>query len=245
MIDVLLVNYSTVGDFKNCLQSLREHEGDAPVYVFQNHFADGVTEACIEIAKEYGVNYFRKADRNLGHGAGINALAEVAQAEHLFIVNPDVVWIEPVLGELRDFLEMDPNRCVVGPRQIDSQGRFTAAGIFGTLEQPAHRSFRQKAGDDHKSIEECLMVAGSAFMIRRNDFYMYGGMLEGRHYFSETALQYTAKHAGRSNWYYGPLTMIHEWHTSTPQGHPGTDGMFAQDRELFRAYCDERGIPHD
>lgn len=247
---VLVVNWSTPDDLEKCLGSVRQHEGDVGVYVFQNHYNREVAEASLNTARRYGASWWQHME-NLGHGAGINRLADQAKWHHdyLFIVNPDCVWTEPVMDTLIAFLEEDPKRCIVGPKQLDSKMKITAGGIFGTFEKPQHRMFKfPDAGNAQaRDVLQATVVAGSAMMIRTADFVEYGGLLEANHYYSETWLCYHTAAHGRTNWYYGKVWMIHEWHRSSPIGSPLTDGKFHEDRALFRKMCDEHDppIPHD
>lgn len=247
---VLVVNWSTPDDLDTCLSSLREHEGDVGVYVFQNFHMKETADRSLAVANKHGAAWWQNME-NLGHGAGINRLAQQAKWDHdyFFALNPDVKWTEPVMDRLIGFLQEDPQRCIVGPKQLNSQGQITAGGIFGTFEKPEHRMFKFPDSTNQKARDtlQATVVAGSAMMIRRDDFLEYGGLLEAHHYYSETWLCYHTAAHGRTNWYFGEPWMIHEWHRSTPIGHPESDGRFTEDRELFRRMCDDHDppIPHD
>jgi GT2 family glycosyltransferase len=248
-VAVLLVNWSTVHEFERCLDTLREYEGEVPLYVRQNHKSQEISDRCVEVAKSYGAT-ISVDEENLGHGLGINTLAiEAKRFRYFFIVNPDCAWTEPIFDRLVEFLRADRNRCIVGPKQMDSQNRITAGGIFGTMEQPVHRMWREHDPGNVKARDtrEAIVVAGSAMMIRNSDFFSYGKMLPSNHYYSETFLCYHTLHHGRTNWYYGEPWMIHEWHRSSPLGFEGSDGKFKEDRAFFRQMCDTHDppIPHD
>lgn len=247
---VLIVNWSTPNDLNTCLKSLRTFEGGVPTYVFQNYHTPETATLSLAVAENHGAHWWQHLE-NLGHGEGINRLAYRAKYDHdyLFIVNPDVQWTEPVIKRLIAFLEEDPQRCIVGPKQLNSEGQITAGGIFGTMESPEHRMFKVADPTNTKcrDTRQAVVVAGSAMMIRTEDFFEYGGLLPAAHYYSETWLCYHTASHGRTNWYYGEPWMIHQWHTSSPLGYEGTDGKFHQDREMFRQACDEHDppIPHD
>ena len=59
---------------------------------------------------------------NLGHGWGINRSADTARAvwdpEYFFIVNPDVVWTEPVLDSSPAFLREGPGQVHCWPETV-------------------------------------------------------------------------------------------------------------------------------
>jgi GT2 family glycosyltransferase len=190
---------------------------------------------------------------NFGHGYGTNRGAAIAlgwyKPKYLFLVNPDCVWVKPVIDQLVEFLELHPKAALVGPKQMDSQHVITAGGIEGTLESPKHRFWHasdmknEKARDTIRSPS----VAGSAILIRAEVFEELGGMLESGHYYSETWLCYHAQAHGYEVWYHGKPWMIHEWHQSSKVGSSDSDGKMPEDRELFRKMCDEHDPPirHD
>ena len=245
---VLVVNWNTPDDLDRCLSSLRIHDEGLELAVHQNYYSDELSDKGFKVAHRYHADIITQSP-NVGHGKGINVLAKVVQSEYLFIVNPDCVWKEPVVARLVSFLKADPDAAIVGPKQMDSKNRITAAGIVGTLAQPEHRYWHHHDPQNTmaRDIVPATVVAGSALMISKEDFWEYGGMLEAKHYFSETWLCYHAQAHGRTCWYYGEPWMVHEWHQSSPQGYPGTDGMIHEDQKLFRQMCDEHNppIPHD
>jgi GT2 family glycosyltransferase len=186
---------------------------------------------------------------NHGHGYGTNRGAELAidwfKPKYLFLVNPDCMWVEPVIDQLVEFLELHPKAALVGPKQMDSKRRITAGGIEGTIENPKHRFWHTSDTPNEKARDSILSpnVAGSAILIRAEVFEELGGMLESGHYYSETWLCYHAQAHGYETWYYGQPWMIHEWHRSSKMNASVSEGQSTQDRELFRAKCDSHDPP--
>ena len=186
---------------------------------------------------------------NYGHGYGINRAAEWAKTiwepEYLFLINPDCVFTEPTVGPLVEFLDTHPNVFAVGPKQVDSRHRITAGGIVGPPTKPRHRYWQKPdpAGKLATDAFSAPTIAGSAMLVRSGPFFELGGMLEAKHYYSETWLNYHARAHGWEVWYNGAVSMIHEWHQSTPTGYEGTDGAAHEDRTLFRRKCAEHKPP--
>jgi len=137
----------------------------------------------------------------------------------------------------------------VGPKQVDSSQRITAAGILGTMEKPRHRYWRHRDPTNKMARDffQTPTVAGSAMLVRAKVFEELGGLLEARHYYSETWFNYHAQIHGYEVWYYGEPWMIHEWHRSSPQGSALSDGAMKADQKIFREKCDTHDppIPHD
>ncbi len=255
----VVVNWSTPDDLKRCIDSAFHVEGNMYWSIFQNYHTDSQLRnrnhqaimGAIAGRSKWMVSM--DGTQNHGHGYGINKAAAIAmkwfEPEYLFLVNPDCVWVEPILDQMIEFLELHPKAAIVGPKQLDSQHRITAGGIGGTMTKPLHRMWH--ANDlDNKLARDTLQVptvAGSAVLIRASVFEELGGMLEARHYYSETWLCYHAQSHGYEVWYYGQPWMIHEWHQSTKVGSAMTEGHMKDDRELFRKMCDDHDpqIPHD
>ena len=239
----LVVDWSNPDLLTAAVQSAKRYDPHLNWVVFKNYHPDF---DYVDVPDDVEVI---RCDTNVGHGAGINRAAERAwdlwQPDWFFVVNPDCRWIEPVVSRLEVFLAENPDVFAVGPRQIDSQYRITAAGIVGTNQAPRHRYWRcpDREGRLGRDLIDCVTISGSAFLCDAVDFFGFGGMLESKHYYSETWLMYHARAHGRRVVYWGEPTMIHEWHRSSPIGFPGTDGKMAEDRELFRAMCDRHDPP--
>jgi GT2 family glycosyltransferase len=246
-----VVNWSTPNDVWRLVESAEQFEPNLRFSIYQNRPPEGMEQATRDMLDGIGHNrlhrvFSAEGDENRGHGFGTNRAADRAHVwkpKYLFLVNPDCVFTESILDRMVAFLEEDPARCVVGPKQVDSRGRITAGGIIGTLQRPQHRWFREKDKGQGEDIVKCPTVAGSAMLVRTEDFFEYGGLLESKHYYSETWFNYHVQAHGRECWYYGEAKMNHEWHQSSSMGSPLSDGSVNEDRELFRRMCDEHNPP--
>ncbi len=244
-VAALVVNWSTPDDLYQLVMSAEHLDPGMEWYVVQHpHSHINSTPVLRSLEDALGHRFrVRMSGFNYGHGWGINTAADWAMRSfypYLFILNPDVKFVEPVTKRLTDFLEARPKAIAVGPKQLDSKGRITAGGIIGTNENPRHRDFHANdpKNEKHRDMVQCPMIAGSAMMVKAPEFMEYR-LLESSHYYSETWFCYHARAHGHEVWYWGEPTMIHEWHTSSPVGYEGTDGQFKVDRELFRRMCDE------
>lgn len=248
-----VVNYSTPGDVYKLVDSIEKWEPNLRVSLYQNKPPDEVAGATTDMLRGIVQGrqhrlFVMEGDENRGHGYGTNRAAERAltwKPDYLFLLNPDCLFTSTILDSMVAFLEADPARCVVGPKQVDSRGRVTAGGIIGTMEEPAHRFWHHQ--DRNNSLGRDAVqgptVAGSAMLVRTEDFFEYGGLLESNHYYSETWFNYHIQAHGRECWYYGEAVMNHEWHQSSSIGSPLAEGVLRQDQELFRRMCDEHDPP--
>jgi len=248
-VAALVVNWNTPQDVIRLVESADLWEPNLRWSFFQNKPPPGVDSPWHDVVKGRSQRVvIQRGDENYGHGYGINKAAEPTKywdVDYFFILNPDCLFTESIVDRLVDFLEGDPVRAVVGPKQLDSNGRVTAGGIIGTLEKPVHRywHYPDRGNTLGRDSVKCPTVAGSAMLVRVEDFHEYGGLLEAKHYYSETWFNYHVQGHGREVWYHGDPTMIHEWHRSSKLGAQSTDGSMKQDQELFRRMCDEHDPP--
>ncbi len=255
----IVVNWSTPDDLKRCIDSGFKVEGPTYWSIWQNHhdlkqMRDANHRAILDsLAGRSRWIMVQTGKENHGHGYGSNRAAELAmdwfEPEYLFLVNPDAKWVDPILDEMIEFLNVHPKAAMVGPKQMDSKYRITAGGIEGGNGRAAHR-FWLKHDQSNELARDSFMaptIAGSAILIRAKVFKELGGLLEAKHYYSETWLCYHARSHGYEVWYHGKPWMIHEWHQSSPHGSSDTDGRMPEDRQLFRKMCDDHDpqITHD
>ncbi len=255
----IVVNWSTPDDLKRCIDSAFKVEGPMYWSIYQNYHDEkqmrDLNHRAImgAITGRSEWTMVQNGEENFGHGYGTNRAADLAMEwfdpEYLFLVNPDAKWVEPILDQLIEFLNVHPKAALVGPKQMDSNRRITAGGISGTLLKPVHEYWHRSdpANELGRNSYMAPTVAGSAILVRAEVFRELGGLLEAKHYYSETWLCYHAQAHGYEVWYHGKPWMIHEWHQSSRVGSPDSDGKMSEDRELFRKMCDEHDppIPHD
>jgi cellulose synthase/poly-beta-1,6-N-acetylglucosamine synthase-like glycosyltransferase len=198
---------------------------------------------------------------NVGYARACNeAAARATEWDHdvLAFFNADVTLPAGAVDQCVAALVNNPDWGVVGPRQVDSKGRLTHAGIFGTLEHPQHRAWRQPNETQYGDIRPAVTVSGSAYFIRRSlwdlltDCPKYraaapmakGAFLPTPHYFEETYCSYHVQAHGAKVMYYGPVCIHHEWHQASPVG-GWAERQFPISQKIFRQACDIHGIPHD
>jgi GT2 family glycosyltransferase len=197
---------------------------------------------------------------NVGYARACNTAAASAVWDHDFLVflNADVMLIAGAVDDCVEALKSNPEWGVLGPRQVDSKERLTHAGIFGTLERPQHRAWRQPNGIQYADVREAVTVSGSAYFIRRSLWDLLtacpiyrqvapdasGAFLPTPHYFEETYCSYHAQAHGSKVVYFGPVVVRHEWHQASPVG-GWAERQFPVSQRIFRDACDVHGIPHD
>lgn len=247
---ILVVDWGTPDDIHRLLRSAEKHEPGQRWVIHRNYNPAKPGRMKLD-SFDYPSQkvHIIEAKDNRGHGYGINRAAEAAielwDPEFLFVLNPDTLFMEPILERMASFLDEDPLRCIVGPKQMDSADRITHGGFFGSNRKPEMRMWKMhdRLNEKARDNQPAVMVAGSAFLIRTEDWIEYGGLLETHHYYNETWLCYHVRAHGREVWYWGEGWMIHEWHKSTPMGGLTTDAKMPIDRETFRKMCRTHNPP--
>lgn len=289
-VDIIVVAYQQPVDVERFVRTLLENP---PAVEWSLHFVDVGTADGVGSKVEHQADrlralipghqvHFRTHSANVGFNRAVNDALTVGDRQTVAVFNADTAFIaspadtgrlpgENVVDRMDRLIVTEPGVGVVGPRQIDSRGKITAGGIFGTMAEPKHRDFgHAAAGPLSRDVRrDAVVVAGSAFAASRHmldelqgcpihaDFVMatddlrglatptnWGPLLPTTHFWGETWLCYHALAHGYVNWYVGDVTMIHECH-----GAPNSLGWARQhrtaDQALFRAACDHHGIAHD
>lgn len=271
MIDIVIVNWRTPWDLERALRTLRQNppstQFNLTVVNVEPEEAD--TYAAHEnlgwVDPSDGVAMLIPTQDNIGYAQACNLGAEYGDSTRdpgqvIGLFNADVEFTPGVIDECVDALLANDRWAVVGPRQVNRDGRFTAAGIVGTRERPRHRGWMKKDTGQFSDVVSCPTVAGSAYFIKRHVWdeltfsdryrdavanaglpFPRGAFLPTEHFYEETFCSYHAIERGYECVYFGPARMIHN-HQGT--GAPPS-GAVTRSRQAFRQVCDEMGIPHD
>lgn len=192
---------------------------------------------------------------NCGYNLACNLGATLGTADVIAFFNADTRFVDDgCVDRCVDFLLEHHEVGIVGPLQYNSSKKVTHAGIFGTLENPAHRGWQSDQLHLFRRDEKAVTVSGSAFFVKRKiwndltDCRIYrqqypnvqGAFLPTAHFYGETAAAYHAQAHGHEVWYLGSAEMIHEWAQS-----PLADIRTNESRQMFRSFCDHHQIRHD
>ena len=265
-IDLVVCNYRTPGDLREFLVSLCDAPPATPYgLTVVNVCPEPEDRQVVEWAGEaFTIERYLEFPMNVGYAKSINLGALKGRREVIAAFNADVVLLPGALDSCHRALWSNPGWGVLGPRQVDQEGRFTHAGIFGTLEAPRHRGWHEKNTGQYLDVQSAVTVSGAAYFIKREvwdeltscpiyqDFcheraefpYADGAFLPTKHYYEETFCSYHAQAHGWEVVYYGPATVVHKWHRASRLGGEA-DTQMGKSRELFRAACDAHAIPHD
>lgn len=98
MVSVLIVNWNTRSQLRECLRSLEQYPATSgqQIIVVDNASTDGSADM---VAGEFPCVALIRAPRNLGYAAGNNLAAGMAEGDYLLMLNPDTEVFRGSLDE--------------------------------------------------------------------------------------------------------------------------------------------------
>jgi len=257
MIDLVIVNYRTPADLRECLQSLNEvwlPPGSSVTVM--NVDARPIDVAVAEEFRPTQEQYRHyEYDVNVGYATAVNDGAFWGNSDFLGIFNADVVFRPGVIPECVQALRENPEWGVLGPRQVDARNRLTHSGLYDSGGRLVDRGWRKPDMAAFADIREVPSVSGSAYFVRRSAWEsltscpLYqqvapgakGAFLPTQHYYED---EWCSRHAVAHGWkviYYGPVVMVHKWHRASTVGGPAEMALPVS-RKYFREACQVHGI---
>ena len=164
--------------------------------------------------------------KNLGYAMGNNVGIKAADGEYIMILNTDTFVKKDSIEKLIDFLDVNKNVDIVGPRLLNSDGTPQAnCGRFPDLLVSAVMLFKEHFGGSKLvrfSPKESQLVdwlMGSAFVARKKVFEKIGGFDEKIFmYMEEIEWFYRAKKTGFKTYFLKDAEIIHLGRGSSKSG---------------------------
>lgn len=244
-VDVIVVNYRTPEDLAGFLGSFD------PTGVPQSLTVVNVdpTPEDVKVVHLNGkwVERYIEIPENVGYARAVNRAVAETDREIIAIFNADTKLFKDTINLCHNALQCNDSWGILGPRQVDSQGRITHGGIF-----QHERGFHQWDSPEFGDIrEDATTVSGSAYFIKRTVWeeltacpqngQAEGAFLPTQHYFEETWCSYHARAHNHTVVYYGPVTMLHEWHRASPRG-GHADQQVSTSQQMFIEACEAHDI---
>lgn len=188
-VSVCIANWNCRDLLRDCLASLlhRSQGVRLEVIVVDNASTDGAADM---VAREFPQARLIRNTANRGFAAANNQAACQANGNYLLFLNNDTVVPENTLGHLAEFLEVNPDVAMVGPRLVGRDQKpqtswrkepSLAAFLHRTwlcrltgLFRADYRKYRRRAGPPVGPCEVELLL-GAAIMLPRGRFAELGG----------------------------------------------------------------------
>jgi len=248
-VSIIILHYQDKKVLFNCLLSLKKNK---PKISHEIIVVDNDEQPIINpktFKKKFPLVKYIKSPGNIGYGAGNNLGVKNAQAEYLFIVNPDTEILKGSIDNLVQFIKNKKKTAAVAPLLIDKnknpyplQGTaeltplraIFALSFINRLfpNNPISNSYWLQA-QNLKQPKKVEAIPGSAFLIRKKIFKQVGQFDENMFlYFEESDLGKRLKKAGFNLYIFPQAKVIHHWAGVTPNS-PKIIKYFQQSRFYY------------
>ena len=194
-LSILIVSYNVGHLLRRCLTELAGSEsGVAARPPFEVVVVDNASTdpEVLEVRESFPSVTWVQFSRNLGFSAAVNAGAAAATGEYYLLLNPDTELSCDKVSAMVDAFVGVPGASAMGYRQVDEFGEVQLSvglepGYFSELGRKFLQRRFDRGGRWARAVVERWLqvtrpvswVAGSALMVRRNDFEQIGGFDEG------------------------------------------------------------------
>lgn len=229
-LSIIVVNYNNYTLTENCIKSVIKTVKDInyEVIVIDNNSTNDSYSILREEFKDYHNIRIIKNIENEGFGAANNKAVELAKADILLFLNPDVEVLDEAINNLYNRLLSDESVGLIGAKLLNKDLtlqyscrrvlKFSEFIITRTpLKNIVSKDYVQKLEDkylmtdlDHDKESEVDWVMGSCMIIRKKLFLDVGGFSkEYFMYFEDVDLCYKVRKSGKVVLYYPGARMIH------------------------------------
>ena len=226
---VVIINYNTREDLRECLQSVRL-ETSGEVVVADNGSTDGSIEM---VERDFPDVWLHVDPSNPGYGGASNAAIEQTDAPYVLLLNSDTLLRPGAVAALSRYLDQHPRTAIVGPRLLNRDGSLQPSCfpfptplntllVKGNLGRalryvPVVRE-RYLRSWAHNRPRRVPWVRGAALALRRESFDALGGFDESFFmYFEEVDLCRRAWNAGWEVHFAPGAEILHVGGASTVQ----------------------------
>ena len=221
-LSIIIVCYKNCSLILECLKSIKYF---APSFAYEivcvdNGSVDGIQEC---IGKDYPCVRFFQAGYNSGFSKANNLGIINSRGEYIMLLNNDTKIIEPIFGQLIDFMSAHPKVGALGPRHLDGKGRFQISyGRFPVTPIDIKRRIMQyRILRDDPAVGRYLKefcsrerevdwLSGSCLLLRR-DALRQTGLLDERlfMYFEDVDICKRISNKGWDNYYFPKISIMH------------------------------------
>lgn len=229
-LSIILVHFNTPELTMECIDSIYRF---APQVPFEILVVDNGSSADIgmEMTRRFPSVRFFRLPHNTGFSRANNFAMEQSHGEYFLLINSDAKLIMPGLDQMILYLKEHPQVAVLGPRQIDGNGRFQlSCGNFPTLSSEINRKIlhyklsiddletRDYLEGVHQKITEIDWVSGSCFLVKRQ-VLLEAGIFDERFfmYFEDIDLCTRIRASGYQIHYFPKVTICHHGGISAKQ----------------------------
>ncbi len=235
-IGIIIVNYNTLKDILNCLESLKKAGYINFVTVVDNNSSDS---SLVKIAVDFPQVKIIPLKKNLGFAGGNNhAISLLLKQGFKFflLLNPDTIINSDTINFLLEVITKDTKIGVVGPKIFSADGKIWSGGgkIDSVRFSGGLIGFGQDDSSQYNFIREVDFISGTAMLIRKEVFQQIG-LFEEKYflYYEDVEFCYRAKKEGFKIIYVPTATVIHQGSVSLKKNSPLHQYYMARNHFLF------------
>lgn len=197
---------------------------DFTLYVVDNASGDGTADEVSDYFKNNAHVKVIRNEENLGFGKAHNTVIPLLDSEYHFIINPDIIVKDDVIGEMCSFMQERPACGMVSPDIRFPDGRaqvlakrnpklkyLISSRLAGDREN--NKNLREYAMlDEDLTVPQRIENASGCFFAIRTDLFKQIGGFDDRYfmYFEDFDLARTV-YKQAEIWYDPAAVVYHEW----------------------------------
>lgn len=252
MLVAIILNYNDSETTKFLVSEIVDYKSVDKIIIVDNNSSDN-SYTILKGLENKKIDVIL-SNENKGYASGNNLGIVYARKkyhpEYLVIANPDVMFLEKCIIEMKKILEEKKNAGAVTCRMTDHNGNDCEAVwklpyFRDCLIEESFvltRLFRYpllyKEKDEENQVKEVDCVAGSFFMIRDKTMMDIGGFDERTFlYYEENILAYKLLSKGYKNYYLNYISYIHNHSISINKTIQSTLKKFEIEYESRKHYC--------
>lgn len=223
MISVVTVNYKTADYIETMLRSLfTYHEKDIEVFVVENGSGDDLGP----IKEQFPQVKIIASEKNLGFAGGCNLAIKQAQGEYVILINPDIVFDDDALYQIKQEMDKAPDVGIGGVslKNLDGTQQACVWSFPTPVDQlllllkvnhlfPELKPFKQwlQKDFDYSKTTDVDQVMGAFFCIRREVLDQVGLLDDGFFiWYEEVDYCRQVKNAGWKIRYFSNISARHK-----------------------------------
>jgi GT2 family glycosyltransferase len=126
MVSIIIVNYNTGKVLKECIESVNRFENsrDFEIIIVDNFSHDESKNIIIELCKLNKNVSSVFLDNGISFSGANNAGIKASSSDYILVMNPDIIFTEPVLEKLVHQFEVIENLGAICPALLGINGKF-------------------------------------------------------------------------------------------------------------------------
>lgn len=127
---IIIVSYNTIAELSRCIESVQKNTESFEIIVVDNGSVDGSVGYMMNVVGQHDNVKFIENGKNMNFGPANNQGIELAEGEHIILLNSDTIVTVKWAERLLECLTHRRDVAMVGPVSNSSNGRQNVPGYF-------------------------------------------------------------------------------------------------------------------